>query len=109
MRQIDEVIGTQDGSHVIALCTDGGVLHFTTSTSTSRLSIPMASLEGSVSLKISPSGDHESQDANCADLQGATINAGSVIEFSQLKRNPDLDSAWCLKRVGAEGRVVLLR
>lgn len=28
MRQIDEVIGTNDGSHVLALCTDGGVLYF---------------------------------------------------------------------------------
>jgi hypothetical protein len=28
MRQIDEVIGTSDGSHVLALCTDGGVLYF---------------------------------------------------------------------------------
>lgn len=33
VRHIDDVIGTSDGHHVLALCTDGGVLYYQSSTS----------------------------------------------------------------------------
>jgi hypothetical protein len=71
MRQIDEVIGTNDARHALVLCTDGGVMYF--------------------------------------QNNGVDENPPCLLEFSTLQRDPELERAWSLRRVGRDGDVVLLR
>eukprot|EP01035_Chromulina_nebulosa_P018321 gene18321-24010_t len=44
MRQIDKVLGTKDSIHILALCTDGGVMYFHNNTTTLEL-IELSSIQ----------------------------------------------------------------
>ncbi len=79
MRQIEDVIATEDGTHLLVLLTDGGVLYFSTEQPTGKEATPLASA------------------------------SSSLIEFSNLSRVEGEDSAWALRRVGSSGAVVLMR
>ena len=86
MRQIGEVIGTEDGRHVLVLCTDGGVLYF----HCRPVECPVSGGDGSPSDVVVPF-------------------EGELLESASLLRDVDMDCAWALKSVGSSGEVVLLR
>lgn len=93
MRQISDVTGTQDGSHVLVVCTDGSVLYYG-----------------------NPGGEEPSSGASLSSLAASTTspaaNAPSpMVEVTSLQRDPDCETAcaWSLRRVGRAGVVVLLR
>eukprot|EP01038_Epipyxis_sp_PR26KG_P008421 gene8421-11389_t len=87
MREIDEILSTDDGLHVLVLTTDGGVMYF---------SRGFAPVEGDVLSKESNRMNIDSQQPY-------------LIELNHLTRDMDLDEAWQIRRVGSGGRVVLLR
>lgn len=80
MRQIDEIIGTDDGKHVLVLCTDGGVLYFNCA--------------------------HPLTQPQCTEDMPFS---GELTECATLNRDIALDNAWTVRRVGRVGETVLLR
>jgi hypothetical protein len=94
MRQIQDIIATNDGHHLLILLTDGGVLYY-------RAGLT----EGIVSSKENNNMVLDLEPHTPAAVQ----NSASLTEFSKLSYNPGVDGAWCLRRVGIEGAVVLLR
>lgn len=138
MRQIDEVIGSQDGMHVLALCTDGGVLYYhstTPYTYTLGMSSSSANLQETESFESAVSKENnvsnmsekcasrtsdQNEDENIGDNQMSVdvttyVPSGSLVELTKLSREIDpvtgsvMDGAWNLRRVGRSGHVVLLR
>lgn len=89
MRQIEDVASTQDGSHLLVLLTDGGVLYF------------RAGEEESDVDALEDGGDSRASTTRPA--------RATLTEFSKLSYTPGTDSAWSIRRVGANGEVVLLR
>jgi hypothetical protein len=87
MREINEVIACHDGNHVLALCTDGGVLYY--------------HYDASNSLSLSSSSK--------------SSGFGHLIEFQSLTREVQVgpefmtDDSWAIKRVGRAGEVVVIR
>lgn len=85
MREINEVIACHDGNHVLALCTDGGVLYY--------------HYDGCTSSSTSSDGG----------------GFGNLIEFQSLTREVEVgpefmtDDSWAIKRVGLKGTVVVIR
>lgn len=94
MRQIDEVIATQDGTHALALCTDGGVLYY-------RADIPAQTEDDA------KRGTVVSEYCN--------VSRGSLVELGKISRDIDpatggvVDGSWNLRRIGSRGHVVLMR
>ena len=93
MRQIQDVTSTQDGGHLLILLTDGGVLYFRAGTEDSD----------------ADSGEHSEIDVGQSIESARGGSRATLTEFSKLSFNPMEDSAWSIKRVGANGTVVLLR
>jgi hypothetical protein len=79
MRQIQDVLTTQDGQHALAICTDGGVLYY------------------------HHSYFHE------IDTDGSLVELQSLIREIEVGPQFMTDGAWTLKRVGRRGAVVLVR
>ena len=86
MREINEVIACHDGNHVLALCTDGGVLYY------------------------------HYDDCNSTSSGGGDVGGfGNLIEFQSLTREVEVgpeymtDDSWAIKRVGSCGTVVVIR
>lgn len=85
MRQIEDITSTQDGAHLLILLTDGGVLYFR-------------------------AAREETDTESAEDSAGqSTFMPASLTEFSKLSYTQGVDSAWCLRRVGASGAVILIR
>lgn len=93
MRQIQDVTSTQDGGHLLILLTDGGVLYFRAGTEESH----------------ADSGEQSETDVGQSIQTAKGGCRATLTEFSKLSFNPMEDSAWSIKRVGANGTVVLLR
>jgi hypothetical protein len=89
MREIEDVVGTDDGMHVLVLCADGGAMYF-------RGQPPQASglLRGS-----------NRNDSAAASEAG---NSKGLVELVGL-RDKDVDQAVVLRRIGFAGHVVVLR
>eukprot|EP00602_Paraphysomonas_sp_CaronLab_P005056 CAMPEP_0185032306 /NCGR_PEP_ID=MMETSP1103-20130426/20268_1 /TAXON_ID=36769 /ORGANISM="Paraphysomonas bandaiensis, Strain Caron Lab Isolate" /LENGTH=890 /DNA_ID=CAMNT_0027568151 /DNA_START=276 /DNA_END=2948 /DNA_ORIENTATION=+ len=138
MRQIQEVISCQDGHHALALCTDGGVLYYSspleystesytthiqtkkdditvstsghTLTSSSNVNTPNA-----LPRSISDSSVESSASTASSAPKRPAVRPGSLLEFSSLVREVEVgpeymtDDAWCLKRVTKRGILVLIR
>lgn len=98
MRQIQDVTSTQDGSHLLILLTDGGVLYFRASSEDVRCEDGAHFCNGG-----------EMDFAQTVDSAKGNATRATLTEFSKLSFNPVEDSAWSIKRVGACGTVVLLR
>lgn len=81
MRQIQDVVSTEDGTHLLVLLTDGGVLYFSTE------------LSGGAQ-----SGGGVSGGASAA-----------LVEFPGMGRVEGDNCAWALRRVGSRGTVVLIK
>lgn len=134
MRQIEQVLATQDGCHALALCTDGGVLYYHASADDTCLgptedigegactSVDASSgcgVEGVISqcdaddgIQTKGSGGGDSGSPRSSRI-GKRF--GQIVEFQHLTREVELgpqfmtDNAWCLKRVGKRGVVILIR
>lgn len=110
MRQIQDVLTTQDGQHALALCTDGGVLYYRHS------EIPSSPLSSSSSSSSSSTSSNNGKEGENESIEESKfISTGTLIEFQTLTREVEIgpkhmtDGAWCLKRVGCKGAVVLIR
>lgn len=79
MRQIQEILTTQDGHHAVAICTDGGVLYY-----------------------------HHSY-LNEMDSDGSFVELPTLMREVEVGPEFMTDGAWALKRVGRRGAVVLVR
>lgn len=79
MRQIQEILTTQDGQHALAICTDGGVLYY------------------------HHSYFHE------IDTDGSLVELQTLMREIEIGPQFMTDGAWALKRVGRRGAVVLVR
>lgn len=93
MRQIEDIISTQDGKHALALCTDGGVLYFRNDYENIEESPTKNACSCSTSAFVST--PYES----CRTLT----------EFSSFQRDVDSEPAWVIRRIGLDGIVILLR
>ena len=83
MREINEVIACHDGNHVLALCTDGGVLYY----QYERLS-------------------------SCDDVGngvGSLIEFQKLTKEVEIGPEFMTDDSWAIKRVGKSGAIVLIR
>lgn len=80
MRQIQDVVATEDGTHLLVLLTDGGVLYFSTELS-----------------------------GGAQSGGGGGAGSAALVEFPTMSRVEGEDSAWALRRVGSRGMVVLLK
>jgi hypothetical protein len=87
MRQIDEIVGTDDGKHALVLCTDGGVLYFNCLPTAGQADSSQDSVEEEKQLPFK----------------------GELLECPSLQRDVALDCAWTVRRVGRAAEVVLLR
>ncbi len=101
MREIEEVICTDDGEHVLALCADGGVMyyhgghhhHASSSPPREEKQIDTFAECESVSQSITPSA----------------LSLSKLVELTCVQRTPEEDQAWAIRRVGRHGHVVLAR
>jgi hypothetical protein len=147
MRQIEQVLATQDGGHALALCTDGGVLYYHASAEDTYRGATEPVKEGGVALveaNVSSgidSNEKTETKSGCDDISRdlevpsdsgelaitktdsvarsppAMLGKrfGQIVEFQHLTREVELgpkfmtDNAWCLKRVGKRGVVILIR
>ena len=124
MRQIDQVLATQDGCHALALCTDGGVLYYHANPTSTDDAASMAGDSSGGGHSNAEAGDDATDWAasgGSEDLQASggsqkvKKRCGQLVEFQHLSREVEIgpqfmtDNAWCLKRVGRRGVVVLIR
>ena len=93
-REVQDVIGTQDGVHVLVLCGDGGVMYYRRPTS----------MSDSVSATTS-----ETTEDGTTEASSAVSDLGRLQEIVSIQREAERDQAWAVKRIGSNGQVVLLR
>ena len=111
MRQIQEVLTTQDGQHALALCTDGGILYYHQTITSSSQSTSPSTVSNAIDSSDSDNGHADSFNSSNSKL----LSTGTLVEFQSLTREVEIgpkymtDGAWCLKRVGCRGAVVLVR
>jgi len=86
MREIDEILSTDDGSHVMVLCTDGGVMHCQ---------------------------KHFAEDINVSQAIGASSDVShchsELVEVPGLQRDINSDQAWVIRSVGLSKETVIVR
>ena len=90
-REIEQVISTDEGSHAILLCADGGVVYYSAH---SYQNCPQ-SAEGS--------------DGDEARTEIVRSSASALLELPDLFRQKDVQQhtgSWALRRVGRQGLVV---
>eukprot|EP01033_Poteriospumella_lacustris_P014194 gene14194-10141_t len=95
MREVVDVVGTQDGEHVLVKVADGGVLHFHHPRTTHMRSDSLAG------------GANENVDTNQTRDDLGTV--GHLQELPSPAKEGDMEQAWTVKRVGNEGLVVVAR
>jgi hypothetical protein len=100
MRQIDEIIGTDDGKHVLVLCTDGGVLYF---------GCTLKQVEGKEVSDADLTDDASSSNDEEENRRAHVPFSGELLECQNLLRDVALDCAWTVRRVGRSADVLLLR
>lgn len=93
-REIDEVLCTDDGLHVLVLCADGGVMYYRGEAGHSH---PAAAAE------------KEGVDASPLEAQAGEGLVPKLTELPDIQREADTDRVWALRRVGQREDVVLLR
>ena len=81
MREINEVIACHDGNHVLALCTDGGVLYY----------------------------HYDGCSSNESRRFGSLIEFQSLTREVEVGPEFMTDDSWAIKRVGTNGSVVVIR
>lgn len=130
-RQINSMVGTQDGRHVLSICTDGGVLYLCqriqNTSSSSSSSSSLSSSSSSLSSSTSSSASAESSECAMPNTTTATASdiserrgrdadagfEGVLTELYSLQTTPSMDPnvvcSWCLKLVGQQRAPVLLR
>jgi hypothetical protein len=133
MREIEDVICTEDGVHVLVLCTDGGVMYYQRDHNSL-----MRQSEGDANMTTTESDDGEGEgesmgtpskmivsdatmespttiSANMSAVKSSHPHAkfynapSKLVELSGLTRDLQVDQAWGMRRVGQSGEVVLLR
>lgn len=88
-REIEQVICTDEGSHALLLCADGGVVYYRAPTSDASCSV------------VGSESDETSEHTRSG--------ASALLELPDLFRQKDLQQhtgSWALRRVGRQGLVV---
>lgn len=113
MREIDEVIATADGQHVLILCTDGGVMYFENNIVQGDRDRDRASLVGKIdSPLLHDNADAEAKKPTAGVKQytgRGPYGSKGLIELSDVQREIGVDQVWAIKRVGKNGDVILIR
>lgn len=108
MREIDDIISTDNGSHALILCTDGGVMYY--SNPVENIIVKTTSFtESSHDYGDKPNSELESSDEVSHAETHSFTKSSLFLELSNIQRNQETDQSWHLKRVGANGAVALLR
>jgi hypothetical protein len=102
MREVQDVISTQDGIHVLILCSDGGVLYYKQPEGNKFFYLffffLLILIFFSFLFFLSYWLDHEMIE-----------DEGKIEELSNLQRDLESDQVWYLRRIGKQGMVLLLR
>lgn len=121
------MVGTQDGMHALILCSDGFTMHYfrqnqepksgsPTPMHPKQMAVSDAMIATPVSdrekTKLEPGAEEDSKGATQEEdaEEGDGYDIGQVQELGTLIMDMDnRDQCWALRRVGAEGHVLLLR
>lgn len=84
LRQIETVVGSQDGKHIVAICSDGGVLHYTTPFTRPSTAVVSSVPSGAVadSAIAVPNAKVEGGDSSTDALVDSCIGNTSIMDTS---------------------------